>query len=137
MTREFCDRLVNAHDREFFHLQIRLALESMGLDVLTLDDVVFGDFSRNRGEDLEYNECQPSFVKNLLKVKRLSAFKVAHHSSPKRKRLRSKISFYIRSHQGAPQEFFFPRILLLFFSGSLHFYRFGHSRTCAAVLETV
>jgi hypothetical protein len=68
MTREFCDRLVDAHDREFFYMQIRLSLENLSLDILALDDVVFGDFSKSRGDDTEYSECQPSHVKNLLKV---------------------------------------------------------------------
>jgi dynein heavy chain, axonemal len=68
MTRVFCDRLVDAHDREFFHTQMRHAAEThFEVDILSLDEVVFGDFSRNRG-DLEYCEYQPSHVKNLLKV---------------------------------------------------------------------
>jgi hypothetical protein len=68
MIREFCDRLIDAHDREFFNMQMRLVLENLGVDNLPLDDVVFGDFSKSRGDDIEYIECQPSYVKNLLKV---------------------------------------------------------------------
>ncbi len=68
MTRVLCDRLVDTHDRDFFHSQLRKAVEThFGVDYLNMGDVVFGDFSRNRGEP-EYIEHQPSHVKNLLKV---------------------------------------------------------------------
>lgn len=68
MTRIFCDRL-DVHDREFFHTQMRKTTETyLGVDILTQEEVVFGDFTRNRG-DTEYCEHQPSHVKNLLKVR--------------------------------------------------------------------
>jgi hypothetical protein len=68
MVRVFCDRLVDVHDRDFFHSQMRHAVETyFGVDFLSIEDVVFGDFSRNRGEP-EYHEHQLSHVKNLLKV---------------------------------------------------------------------
>lgn len=67
MVRVFCDRLLEG-DREFFHAQMRNAIETyFGVDFLNIEEVVFGDFSRNRGEP-EYHEHQPSHVKNLLKV---------------------------------------------------------------------
>jgi hypothetical protein len=80
MTREFYDKLVDAHDRESFYLQMRLVLENLGFDILTLDDVVFGDFSKNRSDDTEYNECPPSHVKNLLKVYIFAAAAISYLS---------------------------------------------------------
>lgn len=68
MTRVFCDKL-DIYDRDFFHSQMRQAMEThLGVDILTLEEIVFGDFSRNRG-DTEYSEHHPSHVKNLLKVR--------------------------------------------------------------------
>lgn len=68
MMREFWDRLVDARDREYFYSQMRTILENLSVDILTLGDVVFGDFSKSRGSDTEYSEYPPSHVKNLLKV---------------------------------------------------------------------